>query len=196
MSCRFCMRYTSKGFSGLSFPIVVASSSFSSSSSPISPQPSDIAKETVLAGRYEVKNVIGRGANGTTYRCEDTETGKDVAIKALTLRSLKDWKQLELFEREAQTLENLDFPCIPKYLGYFEEDTPTDKAFFLVQEIVAGVSLQDMVSNGWRADEAEIIRIAIELLRTLYYLGERRPPVVHRDIKPANIVVEGLLFHK
>lgn len=56
------------------------------------------------------------------------------ACCALPLRcSLKDWKQLELFEREAQTLKSLSHPCIPRYLDYFEADTEQDRAFFLVQ---------------------------------------------------------------
>lgn len=47
--------------------------------------------------------------------------------------SLRDWKQLELFEREAATLQSLSHRGIPRYLRYFEEDTAADRAFFLVQ---------------------------------------------------------------
>lgn len=54
----------------------------------------------------------------------------------------------------------------------------------LQQELAEGKSLEEMVRSGWRADEAEVTRIAVELLGTLQYLGSRRPPVVHRDIKP------------
>lgn len=52
------------------------------------------------------------------------------------------------------------------------------------QELAPGRSLEELVRGGWRADEAEVERIAAELLHTLRYLGSRRPPVVHRDIKP------------
>lgn len=114
-----------------------------------------------------------------------------VAVKALSLKNLRDWKQLELFEREAQTLENLDHPGIPKYIDSFEEDTASDRAFFLVQDIADGESLEAMVGRGWRGDEAEVARIARELLSILQYLGSRRPPVVHRDVKPANVIIEG-----
>lgn len=59
---------------------------------------------------------------------------RPVAIKALSLRGLRgDWKQLDLFQREAKTLEALQHPGIPRYLDYFEEDTAQDKGFFLVQ---------------------------------------------------------------
>ncbi len=59
--------------------------------------------------------------------------GRRVAVKALSLRGLRDWKQLQLFEREAATLRGLDHPCIPAYVDHFELDTADDRGFFLVQ---------------------------------------------------------------
>ena len=56
-----------------------------------------------------------------------------VAVKALSLRRMTDWKQLELFKRESQTLQTLDCPGIPKYINYFSEDKEKDSGFFLVQ---------------------------------------------------------------
>lgn len=46
--------------------------------------------------------MLGAGSNAVTYRAVDTTSGSPVAIKALSLRGLRDWKQLELFQREAQ----------------------------------------------------------------------------------------------
>ena len=65
-------------------------------------------------------------------QAEDPE-GKAVAVKALSLSGLNDWKQLQLFEREAAVLRGLSHPGIPAYRDYFEEDTAKDKGFFLVQ---------------------------------------------------------------
>lgn len=56
-----------------------------------------------------------------------------VAAKALSLRSMGDWKQLELFEREAAALRSLSHPGIPAYKDYFEVDSDGDRAYFLVQ---------------------------------------------------------------
>ena len=56
-----------------------------------------------------------------------------VAIKALTLRSMQDWRQLELFEREARALQGLRHEGIPCFVEYFEVDTASDRGFFLVQ---------------------------------------------------------------
>jgi hypothetical protein len=126
-----------------------------------------------------------------TYRAADADTGAEVAVKALSLRSLRDWKQLELFQREAQTLASLEHPGIPRYIDAFEEDADADRTFFLVQALAEGRTLEDLVQSGWRADEDEVRRIGAELLGVLQYLGERRPPVAHRDVKPANVVLGG-----
>ena len=56
-----------------------------------------------------------------------------VAVKALSLRSMADWKQLELFEREAAALRSLSHAGIPAYMDYFEVDSDGDRAYFLVQ---------------------------------------------------------------
>ena len=71
-----------------------------------------------------------------------TEDGVEVAVKVMSLRGMKDWKQLQLFEREAATLRALSHPSIPKYLDYFESDSVDDKAFFLVQVLLELLQLQ------------------------------------------------------
>lgn len=152
-------------------------------------QPGDM-----LGGRYRVIEVLGRGSSGVTYKAQpldaDGSGGGPVAVKALSLRGLKgDWKALELFQREAKVLEALQHPGIPRYLEYFEEDTPSDQGFFLVQELAEGKSLADMVKDGWRGSEQDIKQITGQLLDILQYLGGRRPAVTHRDVKPENIIL-------
>lgn len=75
------------------------------------PGQADFKPGTLLGGKYAVVELLGRGGNGVTYRCTNTADGSDVAVKCLSLRTLKDWKQLEMFEREAQILKNLDHRC-------------------------------------------------------------------------------------
>lgn len=143
-------------------------------------------------GRYEVKGVLGRGGNATTYRCWDREAESLVAIKELSLRRMTNWKQLDLFEREAQILKAIENPNIPKYIDYFEVDTDDDKAFYIVQEIAEGQSLQDAMEKGHKWTDVELMFILREMLMVLKYLAGLRPPVVHRDVKPANIIVSDL----
>ena len=66
------------------------------------------------------------------FQARDGE-GNLVAVKALSLQSMSDWKQLDLFQREANTLKQLQHPGIPQYVADFEEDTEKDRGYFLVQ---------------------------------------------------------------
>jgi hypothetical protein len=152
-------------------------------------------------GRYTILEVLGAGANAVAYRAADAQGAgnKEVALKALSLKSLRDWKQLDLFKREAETLRALSHPSIPALLDYFECDTPDDRAFFIAQEAVPRgcATLAELAGGGGgaasseRPTDAEVLRVARELLGVLAYLSSLRPPVVHRDLKPENVVVEG-----
>jgi len=146
-------------------------------------QPGDL-----IAERYRIITILGQGGTGTTYEAQDQSNNQRVAIKEMSLRRLKDWKDLDLFEREAQVLSYLDHPAIPNYLDYFEVDTPQTRLFYIVQELAPGRSLFDWVQSGWHTQEDEVKDIAIQILETLIYLHHISPPIIHRDIKPQNII--------
>jgi eukaryotic-like serine/threonine-protein kinase len=151
----------------------------------------------VIAQRYRIKSTLGQGGIGITYEAIDLQNGQTVALKALSLRRMTDWKVLELFERESKTLALLDHPGIPRYLDYFQIDTDTDRGFYLVQKLVAGASLNTWVENGWwHPKEAEVKDIAIQVLEIIVYLQSFTPPIIHRDIKPQNIILreDGRVF--
>jgi hypothetical protein len=101
---------------------------------------------------------------------------------------LSDWKKLELFEREARVLKDLDHPAIPQYVDYFQVDTTDNRLFYIAQEIAEGTSLADLVTTGERFSETEVKRIAKAVLEVLQYLHRLNPPIIHRDIKPQNII--------
>ncbi|MEL6382365.1 MAG: leucine-rich repeat domain-containing protein [Cyanobacteria bacterium J06626_18] len=143
---------------------------------------------TVVQDRYRILSVLGRGGSGITYTAADAITGHRVALKELSLKGLSDWKKLALFEREAQVLENLQHPAIPNYLDYFQVDSADNRFFYIAQELVEGKSLASLVTAGKRYAEAEVRRIALEVLQILQYLHELNPPIIHRDIKPQNII--------
>ncbi len=151
---------------------------------------------TILNQRYRLSNVIGEGGIGITYAAQDLETNQPVALKTLSLERLTNWKVLELFEREARILATLNHPSIPDYIDYFHVDEPENKNFYLVQQLVTGESLAELVEKGWKATETEVKQLATQVLNILTYLHSLIPPVIHRDIKPQNIIrtKEGKIF--
>jgi|GEM_PF-470998 len=142
----------------------------------------------IIAQRYQIVKILGQGGTGVTYEAQDQHNNRRIALKEMSLQRLREWKDLELFEREAKVLSYLDHSAIPKYLDYFEVDTPHNRLFYLVQELAQGQSLFNLVQNGWRASEREVKDIALQILETLIYLHSLKPPIIHRDIKPQNLI--------
>lgn len=142
-----------------------------------------------LHNRYRLESVIGQGGMGITYKAHDLNTQSPVAVKLLHFSHVQDWKALELFEREAKILQHLQHPQIPDYIEYFTEETESDTRFVLVQQYIAGKTLEQLVEEGWRKAEPEILNIFLRLVDVLQYLHALQPPVIHRDINPKNIIL-------
>jgi serine/threonine protein kinase len=143
----------------------------------------------IIQQRYQIESLLGQGGMGTTYKALDLKTQRPVAVKVLNFSRMQEWKPLEMFEREAKILQQLTHPQIPAYIDYFSEETATDVHFVLVQEYIEGKTLQQLVEEGWRGTESEILDIFRQLVAILEYLHTLHPPVVHRDINPKNIIL-------
>jgi serine/threonine protein kinase len=143
----------------------------------------------VLQERYAIEKQLSKNAGRRTLLARDLQTQELVVIKLLTFGGDICWDDLKLFEREAQTLQQLSHPAIPRYLDYFEVDTPTGKGFALVQSYIPAKSLEEWLKSGRTFSEAEVKQLAKALLEILDYLHNQQPPVIHRDIKPSNILL-------
>lgn len=144
----------------------------------------------VLKERYAIQQQLGNNAGRKTLLARDLQTQELVAIKLLTFGADFQWDALKLFEREAETLQSLSHPAIPRYLDHFEFQTPKTKGFALVQSYIEAKSLEEWVKLGRIFNEQEIKKLAKALLEILMYLHGQHPPVIHRDIKPSNILLK------
>ncbi|MBD2384557.1 serine/threonine protein kinase [Cylindrospermum sp. FACHB-282] len=143
----------------------------------------------ILGNRYEVQQQLGKKAGRRTLLASDGLTGELVVVKLLSFGGDFEWDSLKLFEREAETLKSLSHPLIPRYLDYFEVNSPTIKGFALVQTYIPARTLEQCIETGRTFTEAEVKKIAKALLEILIYLHGLHPPVIHRDIKPSNILL-------
>jgi serine/threonine protein kinase len=144
----------------------------------------------VLAKRYHLQQILGKGQGRRTFLALDQQTQTQVVVKCLTFGTGFNWQDLKLFEREAAILRELDHPAIPRYLDYFELDEPgIGKGFALVQTYISVPSLADHLEANRTFSEADVKTLAEALLEILIYLHEHRSVVIHRDIKPSNILL-------
>ncbi|MEM7578500.1 MAG: serine/threonine-protein kinase [Cyanobacteria bacterium P01_A01_bin.80] len=148
----------------------------------------DFSQEIITKG-YEIQRQLARKAGRRTLLAKDLNSQELVVIKLLAFSNDFSWEDLKLFEREAQTLQTLEHPSIPRYIDYFELDGKSGKTYALVQSYIEGESLEQHLEEKGKFTESEIKNIAKLLLEILVYLHRRQPPLIHRDIKPSNIIL-------
>lgn len=140
----------------------------------------------VWGGRYAIDGVLGAGAQGTTFVGTDLKTGARVAVKVFDLGRAKDWKAIDLFDREVQTLKSLEHPGIPKFLDVIVDEETGARA--LIRTLVPGESLKHIVDGEGRLSEAALWNVLVDCADVLGALHSRSSPIVHRDIKPSNLI--------
>jgi serine/threonine-protein kinase len=145
----------------------------------------------LLAGRYQVGDLIGRGGMADVHVGTDNRLGRRVAIKLLKPELATDPAFRSRFRREAQEAAKMAHPTIVRIFDAGEETVLDENGLevqlpFIIMEFVDGRLLKDMIANG-PIDAAESARIISQVLTALEY--SHRAGVVHRDVKPGNIMV-------
>ena len=147
----------------------------------------------VVYQRYQLQQKMGQNASRQAWLAMDlsAQPSQPVILKLLAFNPQMQWEDLKLFEREAQVLQQLQHPRIPRYRDYFSLDKQSGGGlpwFGLVQDYIPGASLQQWLNQGKRFTEVQVRQIATEVLEILGYLHALNPPVLHRDIKPSNLI--------
>ena len=147
--------------------------------------------QRVIAGRYEVGNLIGRGGMADVYEGVDTRLGRTVAIKLLKADLANDPNFEARFRQEAQASARMAHPTIVRVYDA-GEDTVTDsngnevKHPFIIMEFVSGKLLRDLLHER-RLTRTETVDFASGVLTALEF--SHRAGVIHRDIKAANVMI-------
>ncbi len=139
-----------------------------------------------LAGRYDVKDVLGQGGMGLVYRAYDTVIRRDVALK--TLRDAPESNSLQLFYKESDVLASMSHPNIVEIfdIGEFEENG--QKKPYFVMPLLPGTTLDTLIRTArHRLTTQRTIGMMSQVCRGLQAAHERG--LVHRDLKPSNIFV-------
>ncbi len=144
---------------------------------------------SILSEKYRYIEELGSGAQATTVLAERLSDGERVAIKSLHISNVDDWKQIELFERECNTLASIDIEGIPKYYEHISDLDGEQPQLHLIQSYIEGENLAVRMAKGYRFTDEKILEIMRALLKTIDSLHRLHPPVYHRDIKPSNIIV-------
>ncbi|MBF0672217.1 MAG: Stk1 family PASTA domain-containing Ser/Thr kinase [Salinibacterium sp.] len=145
----------------------------------------------LLAGRYQIGKLIGRGGMADVHVGTDTRLGRRVAIKLLKPSLATDPNFRLLFREEAQKAARMAHPTIVRVYDAGEETVADENGIetqvpFIVMEYVDGRLLKDIIADG-PLEPREAVRIVDGILTALEY--SHRALVVHRDIKPGNVMV-------
>ena len=145
----------------------------------------------VLAGRYQVGEIIGRGGMADVFEGVDLRLGRKVAIKLLKSDLANDESFESRFAQEAQASAKMAHPTIVRIYDAGEEissDTNGNqrKTPFIVMEYVKGKLLRDLMHER-RLTLAEAVGYAKQVLTALEY--SHKAGIIHRDITASNIMV-------
>jgi Protein kinase domain len=151
--------------------------------------PTDLAEEFVpgnlLAGRYRIATLLGRGGMGAVYRADDLDLGQAVALKFLPRAYSQDARRLERFRAEVRNARRISHPSVCRVYDIHE----ADGLQFLTMEYIDGEDLQSLLRRIGHLQQDKALQIARQLCAGL--TAAHAKDVLHRDLKPSNIMIDG-----
>jgi serine/threonine-protein kinase len=142
-----------------------------------------VAPGTLLAEKYRLVSLLGRGGMGEVWRAEHLGLRAPVAIKLMNPEIASNPEALARFNREAQAAASLRSPHVVQVLDHGLD--PILQAPFIAMELMEGESLAGRLERVGRLSPADTARIVTHIARALARSHEAG--IVHRDLKPDNV---------
>jgi tRNA A-37 threonylcarbamoyl transferase component Bud32 len=137
----------------------------------------------VIAGRYELEELVGSGGMSKVYRAHDRLLERKVALKILHQRLVDDEEYVERFRREARAVAQLAHPNIVTVIDRGEDAGRQ----FIVFEYVDGDDLKQLIDKVGPLPIDQVVELGREIAAALAFAHERG--IVHRDVKPQNVLL-------
>lgn len=139
----------------------------------------------LIAGRYRIIALLGKGGMGEVYRVDDLTLGQAVALKFLPDQAAHDEGLLERFRNEVRIARRVSHPNVCRVYDVGEVDGQT----FFTMEYVDGEDLASLLRRIGRLPQDKAVEMARQLCAGL--AAAHAKGVLHRDLKPANIMLDG-----
>src|SRR5512137_2153643 len=149
------------------------------------PSAERFAPGAVLAGRYRIAGLIGRGGMGEVYRADDLKLEQPVALKFLPRALEGDRDRLDRLYGEVRMARQVSHPAVCRVWDVGE----AEGQHFLSMEFVDGENLSSLLRRIGRFPQDKALDVARQVCAGLAAAHEKG--VLHRDLKPANVMLDG-----
>lgn len=137
----------------------------------------------LVAGRYQILNLLGEGGMGSVYRALDTVLDETVAFKVLRRELAASPELIERFKREVKLARRVTHPNVARMFDIGEHEGTT----FLTMEFIDGEPLTSFLERQGALPVEAVTMIAAEVCAGLS--AAHKAGVVHRDLKPDNVML-------
>jgi serine/threonine-protein kinase len=137
----------------------------------------------VIAGRYELVELIGRGGMSSVWKAHDRLLDRTIAIKLLHEQFTQDEEYVERFRREARSVAQLSHPNIVTVIDRGEDEGRQ----YIVFEYVEGENLKQLIERSGPLPVRDALLLTLQMARALGFAHERG--LIHRDVKPQNVLL-------
>jgi serine/threonine-protein kinase len=144
---------------------------------------------SMLAGRYRIVSLLGRGGMGEVYKAEDLKLHQTVALKFLPEAVALDGAMLARFHNEVRIARQVAHPNVCRVYDIGETQTDGRALHFLSMEFIDGEDLASLLRRIGRLPGDKALELARQICAGVAAAHDNG--VLHRDLKPANVMIDG-----